>query len=86
METFAESVSCFVHYFEIAFHERGSGFEAWRLLVERYDGANASRLQSTMRPQAFTQHAGGFEVAFNGVGTPRATLGDLGQRPPERRS
>ena len=49
--------------------ERGNGFEAWRLLVERYDGANASRLhhllQSIVRPKAFPQDAGGFEVALN---------------------
>ena len=49
--------------------ERGNGFEAWRPLVERYDGANASRLhqmlQSIMRPKAFPQDAGGFEVALN---------------------
>ena len=49
--------------------ERGKGFEAWRLLVERYEGANASRehhmLQSIMRPKAFPQDSGGFEVALN---------------------
>ena len=49
--------------------ERGNGFEAWRLLVERYDGANASRLhhmlQSVMRPKAFPPDVGGFEVALN---------------------
>ena len=37
--------------------ERGNGFEAWGLLVERYEGANASRLhyvlQSIMRPKTF---------------------------------
>ena len=49
--------------------ERGNGFEAWRQLVERYEGANASRLhhmlQSTMRPKAFPLDSGGFEVAWN---------------------
>ena len=49
--------------------ERGNGFEAWRLLVERYEGANASRLhqmlQSIMRPKTFPQDSGGFEVALN---------------------
>ena len=49
--------------------ERGNGFEAWRLLVERYEGANASRLrhvpQSVMRLNVFPQDSGGFEVALN---------------------
>ena len=49
--------------------ERGNGFEAWRLLVERHDRANASRLhhmlQSIMRPKAFLHDAAGFEVALN---------------------
>ena len=49
--------------------ERGDGFEPWRLLVDRYDGANASRLhhmlQSIMRPKAFPQDAGGCEVFLN---------------------
>ena len=49
--------------------ERGNGFEAWRQLVERYEGANASRLhhmlQSIMRPKAFPLDSGGFEVALN---------------------
>ena len=37
--------------------------------MERYDGANASRLhhmlQSIMRPKAFPPDVGGFEVALN---------------------
>ena len=49
--------------------ERGNGFEAWRLLVERYEGANASRLhhmlQSIVRPKTFPQDSGGFEAALN---------------------
>ena len=49
--------------------ERINGFEAWRQPVERYEGANASRLhymlQSTMRPKAFPQDSGGFEVALD---------------------
>ena len=44
--------------------DRGNGFEAWRLLLERHDNANASRLhymrQSVMRPNAFPQDAVGF--------------------------
>ena len=47
--------------------ERGYGLEAWRQLMERKEGANASRLhhmlQSIMRPRAFPQDSGGFEVA-----------------------
>ena len=46
--------------------ERGNDFKAWRPL-EQHDGANASQLhhilQSTMRPKAFPQDAGAFEVA-----------------------
>ena len=46
--------------------EQDKGFEAWRLL-EHHDGANALQLhhilQATMRPKAFPQDAGGFEVA-----------------------
>ena len=38
-------------------------------MVERYEGANASRLhhmlQSIMRPKAFPQDSGGFEVTLN---------------------
>ena len=48
--------------------ERGDSFEAWRLPVERYDGANASRLhhlQSIVRPKAFPRDAEIFEVALN---------------------
>ena len=49
--------------------ERAKGLEAWRLLVERYEGATSSRLhqmlQSVMRPRAFPQASGGFEVALN---------------------
>ena len=48
--------------------ERGNGFEAWRQLVERHEGANASRLhhmlQSIMRPRAFPQDSGRFEVTL----------------------
>ena len=49
--------------------ERDNGFEAWRQLVERYEGANESRLhhmlQSIMRPKAFPQDSGGCEVTLN---------------------
>ena len=58
--------------------ERSNGPEAWRLLAERYEGANASRLhhmlQSVKRPKEFPQYSGGFEVASKRVGTPRTAL------------
>ena len=48
--------------------ERGNGFEACRLLVERYDGANASRLHHTqgsiMRPKAFPPDGGRLRSGF----------------------
>ena len=60
--------------------ERGNRFEAWSLLVERYDGANASRLHHIL------QCAGGFEVALHEWEHLVQRLEDLGQRPLARHS
>ena len=69
--------------------ERGNGYEAWRLLMERYEGANASRLHHSYATVHHTPEDGPTRLwkirgGFERVGTPRTTLGSFGQRHSER--